>query len=276
MCQVTFSRREIEEELHRLSVRFLTIVPVERAQDGDYVLLAGDDGGKQRQLLAGRDDNLNGCRVGDVICYKGEGAKVISIKRRILPPVTDALVCRLALPHIRTVKDYEAHITAALTADHGAEKMQGILTYLARETFLRCEADGFEEEIDWYLAYLVQYYRGRAEMEQRSYEDLLTEETPKSLNTTEDREAYLRSHAASESIHLAALGYALSQQNGKLVPEGQFEAECLERCRQQGREPSVQELKQTVQLQQVFHYVQYFADAVSAYMETKFIPVITN
>lgn len=274
MREVTFSHREIEEELHRLSVRFLTIEPVEVAQEGDYVLLLFSE--KKRQYVSSRDNMLTGCRVGDRMRCGLEEGTVLSIKRRMLPPVTDELVCRLKLPGIETVEAYEASIRSQLTVEHGGDKLQGIVNYLARETFQRSSVEDLCQEVDWYYAYLLEYYRQWAQREGTSYEDVLSSQTPQSLKTTAEREDYLRTHSALEGVRLAALGFALAEQEGKAVPDEQFEQECLQRYQEQGVVPSAEEVRRTAQVQQIFHYAQYFADAVWAYMQKQFIPIVTN
>lgn len=274
MRKVSFSRREIDEELHRLSVRFLTIEPVEVAQEGDYVLLLFST--QRRQYVSGRDNMLIGCRVGDRVRCGAEEGTVLSIKRRLLPPATDELVCRMKLPGIETVEAYEASITSQLTMEHGGDKLQGIVNYLARETFQRSSVEDLSQEVDWYYTYLLEYYRQWAQREGISYEDVLSSQTPQSLKTTAEREDYLRTHSALEGVHLAALGYALAEQEGKVVPDEQFEQECLQRHQEQGKVPSAEEVHKTAQVQQIFHYAQYFADAVWAYMQKQFIPIVTN
>lgn len=253
-----------------MSVRFLTIEPVEVAQEGDYVLLLFSE--KKRQYVSSRDNMLTGCRVGDRMRCGLEEGTVLSIKRRMLPPVTDELVCRLKLPGIETVEAYEASIRSQLTVEHGGDKLQGIVNYLARETFQRSSVEDLCQEVDWYYAYLLEYYRQWAQREGTSYEDVLSSQTPQSLKTTAER----GTHSALEGVRLAALGFALAEQEGKAVPDEQFEQECLQRYQEQGVVPSAEEVRRTAQVQQIFHYAQYFADAVWAYMQKQFIPIVTN
>lgn len=274
MREVSVSRREIQAALQQLSVRFLTIEPVETAREGDYVLL--DGGGKVRQAVIGRDTLPAECHVGDRVFFSGQESTVLSIKRRILPPVTDELVCRLKLPGIETVEAYEASICSQLTVEHGGDKLQGIVNYLARETFQRSSVEDLSQEVDWYYAYLLEYYRQWAQQEGASYEDVLSSQTPQSLKTAAEREDYLRTHSAPESVRLSALGYALAEREGQAVPDEQFEQECLQRYQGQGEVPSNEEVRKTAQVQQIFHYAQYFADAVWAYMQKQFIPIVTN
>lgn len=274
MREVTVSRREIHEALHQLSVRFLTIEPVETAREGDYVLLDGD--GKKRQAVIGRDTLPADCRVGDRVCFSGREGTVLSIKRRMLPPVTDELVSRLGLEDVKTVGEYEAYLLSQLAAEHGAEKMQGIVSYMARETFLRSEVEDLDREISWYFAYLVRYYRQQAELEGVPYEEVLSTVATKAQKTVEEKEAYLRSHGAAEAVRMAALGMALAEERGAALSEENLRQEYLEDSRKAGRESSAEELDEAVAIQLLFYYAQYFSDAVWAHMETKFIPILTN
>lgn len=240
---LTWDENAVEQAVNQLRTRFLTIEEVQDAvAPGDFALLllpaAGDKKEKQVQINVGRhfydaafEDALVGSTLGTVLVMpsrdEGREGVLISIKRRILPELSDELAVRMGLEGVSTLADYrEQEKQASIRADK-AKKQKALLGMVQREAVKRSVFGSLEVLIQERLAAYEKDLRLMAEMNGMSYEEFRAMNTPEQYDTPEKQAAYWYEKSESE-IKIKLVAEAFVNLQGKVFTQEDYENKCRE------------------------------------------------
>lgn len=188
------------------------------------------------------EDQVVGMRKGEVktISIDGDSAalKVVSIKRRIVPEVTDALIDRLNIEHVHTINDYKAHLYNEFSVQLKKQNVFKIAQAWIKEGIAESEFDISEEDIESKLQNVRKY----AARENSSYEDYIIAYASVDLTnpTLEESEANIRK-SLIRGIQETLLGQSFDSKEGNEFNQQTYENELKELASKEGE--SIEKLK---------------------------------
>ena len=162
---IKIRQQEIDKKLFEAAERFLTI----EAQTGEIVkndIVAVSMESKNSLLTSecerfrvGRkffypeiETQIPGHKAGDTFVCQIDGedvsVHVISVKRRIVPVLTDALVAKIGLDDIQTVAEYTNYVTEELVEEDKEKKQGAVCTLVNRQLIEKSVFELEENEVE--------------------------------------------------------------------------------------------------------------------------------
>ena len=164
LLELKVSQAAVEGRLAAAAERFLTIEPVsDGIRQGDIVALETADGASRLQINVGLDfagealeNRLLGLRVGAEASPEDwtSPGRVASVKRRMIPVLTDALVSRLGIEGVSTVEQYRAYVQEQEARRVQRGKTQALCEFVTKAVLKRSTfAEIGEDSEDYRLLY---------------------------------------------------------------------------------------------------------------------------
>lgn len=282
---LNWDENAVEQAVDALRTRFLTIAEVEdTVATGDIVQLllpvVGEQKEKTVQVNVGRhfydapfEDALIGASLGDVFTMParrdaGRTGTLLSIKRRMLPELSDRLVERMEIEGVTTLEAYrEMEKQATIQADK-AKKQRALLGMVKREAMKRSTFGELEAQIRQRLADYERDLRMVAEMNGMSYEEFRAMNTPEQYDTPEKQDAYWYEKSESD-IKLKLVADTFVAEAGKAFTQEEYENKCKELL-------SVGATQEQIDARYPFEAfmeaapVEYYEKSIAAYYEDRF------
>lgn len=240
---LTWDPGTVEAEVQAVRERFLTIVPAETAQPGDFATFKlpaqGELKEKTVQVNIGKhfydatfEDSLVGLSVGAEVTMPvaREGSRrgvLVSLKRRELAELSDALIERMELEEVHTIADYREMHKQKLIARDKKKKCNGLFGVVIKKV---TENSVFGDLTSLTEEKLADYYgqlRDIAEKNGMTFEQFRKMNTPEKCDTPEKVEAHWHERA-EEDVKSILIGKAYVEQVGKTFTHEEYEQKCKE------------------------------------------------
>ena len=231
LLQAEVTPEEMAEEKGLAAARFTTIEATgDAVQAGDVVKLTFADEkaeGGRRVIFAnvGKDFDdvealLPGLKQGDVLhmTYAGKqvAASVASVKRLVVPVLTDAHVAQLGIANVADLAAFEDHTFAKLAQQQRKRKFRGIMGIVSKAMMEKTEFAELEESHPWYQALhasLMGRIQGFAAQMGVTVEQAMPTALRMADKSLEECHQALK-NMCIERARTGALGQAYAQENG--------------------------------------------------------------
>lgn len=281
LLELSFSQKEVEQALEGLRERFLTIGEASGSvEKGDLVVIAlladEENEGKKVQLNVGKhfyddvfEEDLVGLELGAAVTMPPQdGARagiLVQIKRRVYPPLSDELACRMNIEGVETVESYRKMVEKKLLTRDKEKKTEAIWNMVLRGVCDRSEFGDLTDEAEKCYADTIKLYHEFAEASGLSYEDYLMQAIPPQYESMDQKEAFLRSESEKRAKQLAVCQYYFAH-SGKELNRESYERSKRELIKR-GMDPAAVESRYTYDSYLQSAPFQYFREVVLAYYE---------
>lgn len=233
LLELKVSQKAVDQELAGTADRFLTIEPVEdEITTGDIVAVELPDdaeasgtktvqvnmglGFYNEELEAGLMGLRRGAEAEIPVAGRPVPVRVVRVKRRMVPSLTDALIQRLNLEGVSTVEDYR-HYLVRQNADRVRQGKEGVLCdFVLKGVLAQSEIGEVDPESrDYHL--IFDYFKAQMTALAARSNDTLETFLSKSMgpkdSAGEDGWQKLREHCKAQ-VKLSCLARAYADQNG--------------------------------------------------------------
>lgn len=239
---LTWDPETVEAEVQAVRERFLTIVPVDTAEMGDFATFKLPAQGEQKEKMvqvnigkhfydAAFEDSLVGLSVGaEVTMPAREGNRtgvLVSLKGRKLAELSDELIVRMHLEGVHTIADYREMHKQKLIAQDKQKKNNGLYMVVSKKVRENSVFGDLASLIAEKLADYESQLRSMAEAYGMSYEELRDMNTPPQYDTPEKKEACWQEKAETD-VKNALIAKAYASERGKVFTQADYEKKCQE------------------------------------------------
>lgn len=233
LLELKVSQKAVDQELAGTADRFLTIEPVEdEITEGDIVAVELTDDAEEsgtkivqvnmglgfcnEELEAGLFGLRRGAEAKISVAGRPVPVRVISVKRRMVPPLTDALIQRLNLEGISTAEDYRRYLVRQ-NADRVRQGKEGALCdFVLKGVLAQSEIGEVDSESRDYRL-IFDYFKAQltavAARSNDTLEALLSKSMGPKDTAGENVWQKLREHCKAQ-VRLSGLARAYADQNG--------------------------------------------------------------
>lgn len=286
LLELKVSQAKVDQELSRAAERFLTIEhTTDGIQAGDIVALelpGGDvpGGSRRMQINVGLgfsgeelEHALLGKTVGTEAAWEGGTApgRIVNVKRRIIPPLSDGLVLRLGVDGVSTVEGYRTYTQDQLAQRLRQGREQALCDYVAKAVVEKSVfSDSITDSPDYQLIYhgTLAQVGAVAEQEGKSMEEILA----RSLNTSAQDCCEVLRQQCAEQTKRAAIGREYAEHDGVSYTR----EDVLEQYRAQLGTQASELSSETLDSGVIQSYVLYFFQKITAYYQDKFHVILTS
>ncbi len=243
LLQAEVTRQDLDGELALAAARFTVISAVNGPiENGDVVALEyADEKGLHRiyfNVGKGFDDVENllpglcvGGKVGFAYAGKQVEASVVSVKRPVVPALTDDHVQQLGIDNVSTIAQFEDHLFAKLADGQRKRKFAGIRNIVFKAVMENTEFEDLESH-PWYQALHQVMMDSVAALADR-YGKTVEETIPLAMRMEgkpleECREAMKNMNL--ERVKQAALGQAYAAEIGREISQEGTAPDIIGRC----------------------------------------------
>lgn len=265
------TKEEITAEILQTAARFTTIAAIDQPiQNGDVVVLELPDSkmptgirriyenvGKGFSDLEGK---LLGLGLGDAVqtVYAGREvvAKICSVKRLIIPTMTDDQIVQLGIEGVTKLPEFEEYVFQQQAEKQRKRKFKGIMGLVSKAVMEHTKFETIEENHPWYqtlYGLTMQQVEGLAKQEGKTAEEVLPMALRMPDKTVEECRMALYDMCC-EHIRQGALGQAYAKEKEIVFTMEESMG------RLQGYMPQPDEMAATNDLIQ--RYVDYFSQVV--------------
>lgn len=235
---LTWDPETAEAEVQAVRERFLTIVPVDTAQVGDFAAFklpaCGEQKEKTLQVNVGKhfydaafEDSLVGLEVGaEVTMPAREGNRkgvLVSLKRRKLAELSDELIERMELEGVNTVDAYREMVKQKLIAREKQKKCDALQTVVLKAVCKHSVFGSLDALLEEKLADYDTQLREIAQQNGMTYEEFRDMNTPAQYDSPEKKEAYWKERAEGD-VKIALISRAYTEAEGKTFTREDYEA----------------------------------------------------
>lgn len=255
MLVIRIDPAAISRGLSDAAERFLTIEPAwDGIRPGDIVKISFPDetaegGERQAQFAVGRhfydpqlEDALQGLAAGQSaqLTVRGQTrpVRVLSVKRRHIPPLTDARIADLHIEGVDTVEAYRQHLIDQAVARKRAQLDRILIEYVQKQVIAQSAFSPIDREADDYRFFYdncVNQAKQYAAQQQNATEGGMLRMMLglKEGATDEETQAALADYCERQ-VKLLALGRASAQRDGVAYTLADCEAELREFAEMRG------------------------------------------
>lgn len=240
LFRLSWDPKEVEQALEDIRGRFVIIEETtEPVEAGDFAVLElpeadGLEAGRV-QINVGKgfydaafEESLQGLTVGAAVTMPRRGGgrtgSLVQVKRRVLPPLTDALVARMGIDGVDTMDGYRELWKQKLLDRDKRKKGEAIYTMTMKNVVERSEFGDLSADVDKRLAEMEAQYREIAKENGMEYEEMLSKAIPPQYDTAEKRADYMRTQAEKQARELL-VARRFTEQEGKVFTREDYEAE---------------------------------------------------
>lgn len=239
---LTWDPGTVEAEVQAVRERFLTIVPVDTAQKGDFATFKLPAQGEQKEKMvqvnigkhfydAAFEDSLVGLEVGaEVTMPAREGNRpgvLVSLKGRKLAELSDELIARMNLEGVHTIADYREMHKQKLIAQDKRKKCNGLYMVVSKKVRENSVFGDLSTLVAEKLADYESQLRSMAEAYGMSYEELRDKNVPPQYDTPEKKEAFWQEKAEND-VKDTLIVKAYASEQGKKFTRADYEKKCQE------------------------------------------------
>lgn len=239
---LTWDPETVEAEVQAVRERFLTIVPVDTAQKGDFATFKLPAQGEQKEKMvqvnigkhfydAAFEDSLVGLSVGaEVTMPAREGSHtgvLVSLKGRKLAELSDELIARMNLEGVHTIADYREMHKQKLIAQDKRKKCNGLYMVVSKKVRENSVFGDLSTLVAEKLAEYESQLRSMAEAYGMSYEELRDKNVPPQYDTPEKKEAFWQ-EKAEITVKDTLIAKAYASEQGKKFTRADYEKKCQE------------------------------------------------
>lgn len=275
LLNIEITQEEIRNALDRLAEKYLSIV---EAYDG---IVSGDiiavdlksnisKYNNKTQISVGRgyfskkfEDNLIGMKKGDIktinIDNNPAAAKIVNVKRRIIPEISDDLVKKEKIEGVDTVEEYEKYIYDEYAARYKNKRMNKVIEKIKEELLNKSEFELDDEDVNFACNEMKKQNEIEAEKLHISYEEEEQEIASEFIeNPTIEESEKLLYDLNIMTVKTIAMGASFAKEFGIELDRNTYEKEIKSRTERE---------KTTVECQkQAIPYL--------SYLEMKYTPFI--
>lgn len=287
LLELKVSQTDIDQAASRAAERFLTIEPVtDGIRAGDIVALELPDGDapeapRRMQVNVGLgfsgealENALLGKAAGAEIALGDETApgRIVSVKRRMIPELSDELVLRLKLDGVSTVEEYRAYSQNQLAQRLRQGKEQALCEYVAKAVVEKSIfSDAIADAPDFQLIYhgTLAQVGAMAEKEGKPVEELLAHSLNLGSASSQDCYEELRRQCVAQAKR-AAIGRSYAERDGVSYSREDILAQYEAQLGAQASTLDGEVLDSGV----IQSYTLYFFQKIAAYYQDKFRTVL--
>lgn len=259
----------------RLAKKYLTIEEVyDGIMQGDVIAVSLESNiptyNKNTQISVGRgfynkkfEDELIGMKKGDSkdICLGGNPVttKIVSVKRRMIPAVTDEMVKRENIKDVYTVEEYKKYIYSETLVKLKERKMNEIIGITKAEIINKSEFEFADDDINYMQSVAKMQLEKRAQENNLSYEEFIKEMTSHFLeNPTAEESKKCIADACLTRLKTLLIGMYFAKKRGIELDQETYEKDM--RARADREKTSVEYIKDDI--------------PYPSYLEIKYTPFI--
>lgn len=298
LFSLQIKQSDIDDTMAQITAQYITIQPVQDGIcKGDIVRIswpdpAAESGTAETQISVGRnfldtetERQLLGHRAGETAEMPVKGVlrqvTVLSVKRRIAPALTDAMVAELGIPDVKTVEEYAAALKNGLIEEAKDERNRILADYVEKQVLAKSVfAPINEAEGVYHLRFSAYVDYAKAAAAQASAQaggeippaEILRRMLRKPEGTSRDELHAALHEMVEHSTKLCCLGYTHAQADGVTFTEEQCDAELHEMAKQHEMpyEDVLAQLGPTLEHVVIGKYEQYFSNLIIAFNEPKY------
>lgn len=281
---LTWDPAAVEAQVEDVKVRFLTIEetcgPVEEGDFAVFLLPAeGEQKEKTVQVNVGKhfhnvafEKSLIGLSVGAEIAMPArEGGRrgvLVSLKRRKLAELSDALIARMGIEGVETIEEYREMHKQKLIARDKKKKTDALCNLVKKKVVEGCVFGSLEEAIEKQFASYDRQIAAMSKVYGMDSQAIRDGNTPPQYDTPEKKAAYWRERAENEAkLNLIATAYAA--QVGRIFGQADYETKCQEYLAQ-GVTPQQLEAQFSYEVYRESAYVEFYNENILSYFDNRF------
>lgn len=286
---LSISAASIEQGLADAALRFATIASAaDGIQAGDFVRISYPDASgeeQQAQFTAGRhffdpslEDALLGMTCGQIttLTVRGQTAPVTvcSVKRRYIPPLTDAEIASLGIEGVGTIGEYRQHLIQKAVRRMRMQRDQILTDFVQKQTVAQSVFSPVDRESEEYCLFrdsMVTRAGMFADQREGVTADLMLR---KLLGLKEDASEEESQNAldgnCDRQVKLLALGRAHAEQDGAVYTLESVEADLRAFAKAHGM--SYENLMEgnSLELSLLSKYIEHYGKTILAYYEQRY------
>lgn len=275
LLNIEITREEIKNALDRLAEKYLSITEVyDGIVPGDIIAVDLKSNiskyNNKTQISEGLgyfnkklEDNLIGMKKGDIktinIDENSIDTKIISVKRRIIPKISDELVKKEKIDDVNTIEEYEKYIYDEYAARYKNKRMNEVIEKIKEELLNKSEFELDDEDINSACSEMKKQNEIEAEKLNISFEEEEQEIASEYIEnpTIEESEKFLYDLNIT-TVKTIAMGASFAKKFGIELDRNTYEKEMKSRAERE---------KTTIEYQK--QAIPYFS-----YLEMKYMPFI--
>ncbi len=290
LLEIPIKQSQIDQALEEVPEHFLIIEEAEDAvKSGDIITIHIYKTEKEEeesiQINVGKnfydaewESTLLEKKPGENITLPQRGGnrkgKIIQIKRRIIPRLSDDLIKRMEIENINSIVEYQNYIKERLVGRKRQEKERKLIDVVVKETVKQSEFDDLSKELERELEKVKDKYKEIAKKNELTYEELLNKELPRYLKTMEQKDKYLKEQQL-QSIKMMLIGQQYAEEKGVVINIDTYN-EMKKMYLDQGVDPQYMEDRYPYDVYMLQARLNCFSEEIAAFYKENFKVEIVN